>query len=115
MVGELPFVRIGCPDGFDLGPVAQDGHPVAHGDDLIELVGDEDDGLSFVGEASNHAEEIRHLLGGENGAGLVQDEQVRPAVKGLQDFHPLLLSDGEPRMPVRFTPCWARTERANPR
>ena len=40
-------------------------------------------------------EELDRLLRREHGGGLVEDEDVRSAVEGLQDLHPLLLADAD--------------------
>ena len=69
---------------------------MGNGHDLIELVGNEDDGHALL---PNHSpEDIKELIGllrGEDGGRLVQNQNVRPPVQGLQNLHPLLQADAE--------------------
>jgi len=75
--------------------LAHDRDPVGDGHDLAQLVRDQDDGLARVAELPEHAEKLVGLGRGEDGGGLVQDEDVGPAVEGLEDLHPLLQADRE--------------------
>ena len=90
-VGEL--LGIGVLGGHiaDVLPLAQHCHPVGDGHDLVELVGDNDHGLAVRLHVAQHVEEAVGLLGGEDGGGLIQDEDVGPAVEDLDDLHRLLL------------------------
>ena len=63
--------------------------------DLVQLVGDEDDGLAPRGEAADDLEELLRLLRREHCRGLVEDEDVRLAIERLQDLDALLLADGD--------------------
>lgn len=80
--------------GDDLA-FAQDGHRVGQGQGLLELVGDDEDGLAALLEPAQHLEQVRDLLRREHGRGLVQDEDLRLAVEGLEDLHALLGAHGE--------------------
>ena len=60
----------------------------------MHLMGNDDDGLSVVTHIAQHREQLLGLLGGQHGGGLVQDQDVRPAVKDLDDLHGLLLGNG---------------------
>ena len=71
--------------------LAQHRHPVGQGLHLVHLVGDDDDGLARVAHVAQYGEELVRLLGGEDGGGLVQDEDVRAAVEHLDDLDGLLL------------------------
>ena len=65
-------------------------------EDLVELVGDEDDGTAFGAEAAEDGEEAVLSSGGvEDGGGLVEDEDAGVAVEELEDFDALLDADGE--------------------
>ena len=55
---------------------------------------DDDDGLSGVAHIAQHGEKLVRLLRGEHGGGLVQNEDVRPAVEHLDDLDGLLLRNG---------------------
>ena len=73
---------------------AQDGHPVAHRQHLVQLVGDDDDGLAVRLHAAQHVKQPVNFLGRQHGGGLVQDQNVRPAVQHLDNFHRLLFGYG---------------------
>ena len=63
-------------------PLAHHPHPVGNGHDLIELVGNEDDGHALLPDHS--PEDIKELIGllrGEDGGRLVQNQNVRPRYK----------------------------------
>ena len=47
---------------------------------------------SFISDAAHDGKETLYFLGGENGRGFVHDQNVDPAKKHPQDFHPLLFS-----------------------
>ena len=90
-LGELLGVGVGCVDGADVLALAEDGHPVGEGHDLVELVGDDDDGLAVGAHVAQDGEELFGLLGGKDGGGLIQNQDVRPPVEHLEDLHRLLL------------------------
>ena len=69
--------------------------PIRDLEDLVELVRDEDHGDTLVGQRLQDLEELVRLLGGQHGRGLVQDQDVRAPVQGLEDLDPLLLPDGD--------------------
>ena len=56
-------------------------------------MGDNHDGLAVVSHVAQNGKELVGLLGGENGGGLVQDQDVRAPVQHLNDLHRLLLGD----------------------
>jgi hypothetical protein len=72
----------------DLAP-SQDGDAVGDLQHLLELVGDEDDRGPFLGEGPHDLEELLGLLGRQDGGGLVEDEDVRLSVEGLDDLDAL--------------------------
>ena len=73
----------------------KDRDAVGEGHHVVELVGDEDDGLAFGAELGEVGEEVVRLLRGEDGGGLVQDQDVRLAIEELQDFDALLHANGK--------------------
>src|SRR5919199_534355 len=93
--GELPLVRLRGLHGIHHAPVADDGDVVAHVQKLAQLVGDQDDREPVRHELLEDGEEVIGLLRGEDGGGLVEDEDVGLAVEGLKDLYPLLDADGE--------------------
>ena len=80
--------------GSDVLSLAEDGHLVGKGHDLVELVGDDDDGFPVGLHGPEHLKELVRLLGGEDGGGLVQNQDVGPPVEDLDNLHRLLLGDG---------------------
>ena len=88
--------------GRGLG-VGRAGHPAAAQDrdlvrdleDLVELVGDEDDRRAGLREAADDAEQLLRLERREHGGRLVEDEDVALAVERLEDLDPLAHADGQ--------------------
>jgi hypothetical protein len=78
-----------------LFPAPKDGDAVGDGQDLVQLVADEDDGEAPGLEPPDLLEEVLGLLGGEDAGGLVQDQDPGPVEEGPQKLHPLLLPGGE--------------------
>jgi hypothetical protein len=58
-------------------------------------VADEDDGRALALERPDDLEELGGFLRRQHRGRLVQDEDVRVPVEGLQDLDPLLLADGQ--------------------
>ncbi len=69
---------------------AQHRDAIGDGEDLAELVGDEDHDLALVAERPHDREELVDLLRRQDGRRLVEDEQLAAAVKDLQDLDALL-------------------------
>ena len=90
---QLGELGDGGPRGVAVGhhrALAHDRDPIRHRHDLPQLVGDQDDRPALGREPAQDAEQVVRLLGGERAGGLVQDQDPRPPVEGLQDLHPLL-------------------------
>ena len=81
--------------GVDLLAAAQDADPVGDLEHLVELVRDEDDRLALGLEVAEDPEELERLLRRQYGRRLVEDEDVRVPVEGLEDLDALLLADGD--------------------
>ena len=80
-------------DGLDLPSASEHGDSVRDLENLVQLVGDEDDRHALAVEGLQDREELRRFLRSEDSRGLVEDEDVGPSVERLQDLHTLLLSD----------------------
>ena len=81
--------------GADVLALAQDGAAVGHRLDLVELVGDEEDALALGPEAPHNIHQLVDLLGGEDGGGLVEDQNLIFAVEHIEDLGTLLHTDGD--------------------
>ena len=93
--GQLFVVCIGNADGLDRLTSPDDSDPVGTFLDFLQLVSDQDDGLAFLGQVLHDLDEFSDFLRRQNGSWFVEDQDVGPAVKDLQDFNSLLLSDGD--------------------
>ena len=85
-------LRVHGADGL---AAAQHGDAVRDRHDLVQLVGDENDGATLADHGAQGGEQNVGLLRGENRGRLVEDEHLRAAVENLQDLDALLLADGE--------------------
>ena len=94
-VRQLLLVRVAGVDRADALALAQDGHAVGHGHDLIELVRDEEDGLALARKLLHRGHELVDLLRGEHGGRLVEDENLIVAVEHLENLDALLHADGD--------------------
>jgi hypothetical protein len=89
-LGELLLVGIlGGDVGRHLTP-AHDGDLIRDGQDLPQLVGDEDDGRPLIPQLFQHLEQMIRLLRGQNPGRLVQDQDAGAAIERLEDLDPLL-------------------------
>ena len=94
-VGQLLLVGVAGVHRAHIPALAQNGDPIRHGHDLVELVGDKQDGLALLGKAAHDVHQLVDLLGSQNGGGLVEDEDLVVAIQHLQDLHPLLHTHGD--------------------
>ncbi len=112
-LGGLGLVARG---GGDELAVAEDGHGVGEGEDLVHLVGDVEDGRPGGLEVVDHPEEAGDLGVGEGGGGLVHDHDRGVEGEGLGDLDHLLVADpevGDPRPRARSAcPAVRRVSRA---
>ena len=82
-------------DGADVLALAQHGDLVRNGQHLVQLVGDEDDGLAVGAHVAHDLEQAVCLLRGQNGGRLVEDQDLRSAEQNLDDLDGLLLRNGK--------------------
>ena len=92
-LGEQGFVGVLGGHVAHIFTTAQNGHPVADGQHLMQLVGDNDNGLAVGFHVAHDGKELFGLLGGEHGGGFVQDQDVGTAVQHLDDLQRLFLAD----------------------
>ena len=57
-------------------------------------MGDDDDGMACLAHVAQHGEQLVRFLGRQNSRGLVQNQDIHPAVQKLDNFHGLLLGYG---------------------
>ncbi len=76
--------------GDHLSPV-EDHDPIGQPEHLVDVVRDEQDGGSLLGEAGRQVFHLRRLGHSEGSGGLVQDEQLRPVPHGSGHRHQLAL------------------------
>ena len=74
--------------------LAEHGHAVGHVQNLVELVGDDDEGLAIGLHVAHDGEQLVRLLRRQHGGRLIQDEDVGAAVQHLDDLDGLLLGNG---------------------
>ena len=74
-------------------PSAEDGDPVGDLEDLVELVGDEDDRGAPVDQRAHDRDELLGLLRRQDRRGLVEDQDVGAAVERLEDLDALADAD----------------------
>ena len=84
--------RVGFADQFTS---PQHGDAVGDAENLLELMGDEDNRLSLAAEQLHHGEETFYLLRRQNGSRLVENQDIGLPVERLEDFDALLKTDGE--------------------
>ena len=94
-VGKLLLGGLARVDRADVLTLAQDAHAVGDLHDLVELVGDEEDGFAFAGKLLHRGHQLFDLLRGEHRGRLVEDEDLVVAIQHLQNFDALLHADGD--------------------
>ena len=74
---------------------AHDGDAIGDRQDFLELVGDEDDRNTLLGQLVHDAGQIFRFLRGQHGGRLVEDQDAGFPVERLDDLHALLHTDGK--------------------
>ncbi len=119
-LGELGLVRLRRRGLAHHGAAPEHRDAVGDGQDLVQLVADEHDRLAVVTQPPQVVEQVLGLGGGQHRRGLVEDQDLHPAVERLQDLDPLLLAhrevlddrrgvDLETVRAPRARPPWPRT------
>ena len=93
-LGQLLLAGLGGVHGGDILALAQDGHPVRQLHHLVQLVGDDDDGVPLVPHPAQDGEQLFDLLHRQHGGGLVQDDDLGPVIQHLDDLQGLLFRHG---------------------
>ncbi len=94
-LGELACGDVGRLDRGDGGAATHHGDLVGDGEHLVELVGDEDEGVPLGLELAQVREQRVDLLRHQHGRRLVEDDDLRAAVEDLEDLDALALADAE--------------------
>ena len=92
---QFPGSDFGGRDRPDLVPVLEYRNAFGEFEDLLEAVGDVDDGEAPLAQGADPPEEHLGLCGGQRGRRLVQDEHARVEGERLRYLHGLLLGYGE--------------------
>ena len=95
VLNKLGAVGLVGVDGGDIFAVTEDGDAVGEGENLIETVGDEDDGHAIGLQFADDAEQDLHLCHGQRCRGLVEDEDACFLRHRLGDLHDLHMTGGE--------------------
>ncbi len=93
--GQLFFGSFADVDGADVLALAQDRAAVGNCHDLVELVGDEEDGFSFFCEVLHDLHQLVDFLRRQNRGRLVEDQNFVVTVEHFQNFGTLLHADGD--------------------
>jgi hypothetical protein len=91
-LGELLLGELAAWPGPDESSVAEDGHVVADAERLVEVVADEDDPDTLVGEAAHESQQPVALRLGQDGRRFVEDQESRLVIECGCDRDELLLS-----------------------
>ena len=93
-VGHLLCVGVLGEHIADETAVAQNGNTVGYRLDLVHLVGNDDYRLAVVAHVAQNRKQLIGLLRGQNGGRLIENEDIRTAVKHLDYLDRLLLRNG---------------------
>ena len=94
-VGQGLLVRILSLHSTDILTLTQNGHAVGYRHDLIQLMGDEQNGFAFTGKLLHGCHQLVDLLRSQNGGRLVKNQDLIVTVEHLQDLHTLLHTNGD--------------------
>ena len=92
--GQLGTVTILHVHRAHILALTQNGTAVSHCHDLIQLMGDKQNGFSFCGQIPHNLQKLLDLLGGQHRCGLIEDQYLVIPVQHLQNLCTLLHTDG---------------------
>ena len=93
-LGDAVYIGFGCGDILNHVTVPHDNHLVAHGQDLVEAVGNKDDGNAPLGHTADGIQQRIRFLLRQHGGGLIQDQQLQLILAQLScNFGKLLMTD----------------------
>jgi hypothetical protein len=92
-LGEALGIRRRSVECGDDAAGAHDADAVGDGNDLVQLMGYQQNRPPLAGEPAQHREEPLALLRGQDRGRLVEDQDVGTAAQGFQDFDALAQPD----------------------
>ena len=94
-LAQFFLAGVGHIDRADVLALAQHGAAIRHGLDLVELVGDEEDGFAFFGQLLHNLHQLFDFLRREHGGRLVENEHLVVAVQHFENLGALLHAHGD--------------------
>ena len=94
-VGQFLLIGIADVDGTNILTLAKNRATVGNCHDLIELMGNEQDGFTLLGKPLHGCHQFLDLLGSQYCGRLVENQDLIVAVEHLEDFHSLLHTNGD--------------------
>ena len=91
--GDIFFCHVARVVNAHGAAVSHDGQPIGDFHDLVELVGNEDDGIALIFQVNELLEKLGRLLRGQDRRRLVEDQNLRAAHEGLENLDLLLHAD----------------------
>ena len=91
-LGQFLLAGLAGPAMGDHLAAAHDGDVIGDRHDLLQLVGDQDDGNALLAQGIENAEELNGFLRRQHAGRLIEDQDVGTAVERLQDLDALLLA-----------------------
>ena len=90
---ERPRIDRGGWHGRDQASAAQHRDAIGEAQRFVELVADEDDRAPISREATQHGQQLVHLLRRQHRGRLVENQDLRASIERFQDLDALLLAD----------------------
>ena len=92
-IGHGLCVRRGYVQHINQSAAAKDSAAVCDLLDLLQLMGDQDDGLAVALQTADDLQKKFDLLGCQHGGGFIKDQDFRFSVKHLENLNTLLHGD----------------------